>query len=685
MSETTVSMTSVAKRKKRSLSRQLLNWLGSMTLAITLLVVLGLASVIGTILEQNLPYNTYLMKFGPFWFEVFDALRLYDVYSAGWFIVILVFLVLSTTICVWRNAPTMLRDIRNFRTGVQEKSLRGFKHSAEWTSAKTPEDLVGQVQATLSQIGYRSQVKQEGDHLLVAAKKGGLNRWGYILTHVGLVVILIGGLMDSKVRLHLKHLFGDLVIETRDLPVSQIGPESRVGVENSSFRGNVNIPEGLQADVVFLNLRDGYVVQELPFDIRVNQFRIEYYDTGAPKAYESDLTIIDHDTGESFDYTIGVNYPLFYRGYGIYQSSYSDGGSKLNLKAWHLDGQVGSVEEIQSAVFQTVPFVFQGEQFQLEFLDFQPLNINQVEGENGEIEQRDFGPSIVFNLRDETGQAIEYENYMLPVLMNGYHYFLSGIRTQIGGPQQFLFIPADRNGKIDTFMSLMAKLHDEQVVKRVAGELLAAMQVGQGNPISADQVSDTARESIVKLVRTFVNDGFAAVEADIRESFSQHANMSLAQQEQVVQASLRVLQTVISRIFDEVLMEQGFEEQVEDDLRFLEEALIAISVIPLYRSPIYLQLTDFEHIQASGLQIAKSPGKPVVYFGSIMMTIGIFMLFYIHYRRQWVWLRREEQGSRVLLAGMDGRNNMDFDREFVALKKALRRTSGLLETEQKMS
>ena len=159
--------------------------------------------------------------------------------------------------------------------------------------------------------------------------------------------------------------------------------------------------------------------------------------------------------------------------------------------------------------------------------------------------------------------------------------------------------------------------------------------------------------------------------------------MSEGQQEQLVGASMRVLQTVISRIFGEVLMEQGFEEPVEDDLRFLEEALTAISVVPLYRSPIYLQLLGFEHIQATGLQITKSPGMPVVYFGSIMLTIGIFMLFYIHYRRQWVWLRREEQGSRVLLAGMDGRKNMDFDREFVALEKALRQDSGLSETEQK--
>jgi cytochrome c biogenesis protein len=53
-----------------------------MRFAISLLTVICIASVIGTVVKQNEPYNNYVNQFGPFWAEVFGALGLYTVYSA---------------------------------------------------------------------------------------------------------------------------------------------------------------------------------------------------------------------------------------------------------------------------------------------------------------------------------------------------------------------------------------------------------------------------------------------------------------------------------------------------------------------------------------------------------------------------------------------------------------------------
>ena len=60
-----------------------------MNLAITILVVVAIASVIGTVLKQNQPYTDYIIKFGPFWHQVFLKLGLYDVYGAIWFLLLL--------------------------------------------------------------------------------------------------------------------------------------------------------------------------------------------------------------------------------------------------------------------------------------------------------------------------------------------------------------------------------------------------------------------------------------------------------------------------------------------------------------------------------------------------------------------------------------------------------------------
>src|SRR6476646_3032759 len=65
----------------------------SMRFAISLLSLLAIASVIGTVLKQNEPLPNYVNQFGPFWFDVFGKLGLYSVYSAWWFLLILGFLV----------------------------------------------------------------------------------------------------------------------------------------------------------------------------------------------------------------------------------------------------------------------------------------------------------------------------------------------------------------------------------------------------------------------------------------------------------------------------------------------------------------------------------------------------------------------------------------------------------------
>ncbi|MDO9188603.1 MAG: cytochrome c biogenesis protein ResB, partial [Sulfurimicrobium sp.] len=57
-----------------------------MRFAISLLTVLAIASIIGTVLKQNEPYPNYIMQFGQFWFQNFEMLGLYDVYHSSWFL-----------------------------------------------------------------------------------------------------------------------------------------------------------------------------------------------------------------------------------------------------------------------------------------------------------------------------------------------------------------------------------------------------------------------------------------------------------------------------------------------------------------------------------------------------------------------------------------------------------------------
>ncbi|MEP6790202.1 MAG: cytochrome c biogenesis protein ResB, partial [Ramlibacter sp.] len=67
--------------------------MSSMRFSISLLTVICIASIIGTILKQHEPLSNYVNQFGPFWSDVFMAAQLNAVYSAWWFLLILAFLV----------------------------------------------------------------------------------------------------------------------------------------------------------------------------------------------------------------------------------------------------------------------------------------------------------------------------------------------------------------------------------------------------------------------------------------------------------------------------------------------------------------------------------------------------------------------------------------------------------------
>ena len=109
----------------------LVELLSSMRFAISLLTVICISSVIGTVIKQHEPLNNYVNQFGPFWAEVFVSANLFSVYSAWWFLLILAFLVTSTSLCIARNTPKIFADFKTYKENVREQSLKAFPNRAE--------------------------------------------------------------------------------------------------------------------------------------------------------------------------------------------------------------------------------------------------------------------------------------------------------------------------------------------------------------------------------------------------------------------------------------------------------------------------------------------------------------------------------------------------------------------------
>lgn len=652
--------------KKHSRLNIFLEFFGSMNLAITIFVAIIFASIIGTVLQQNQPYNDYIIKFGPFWHEVFLTIGLYNVYGAIWFLILLVFLVLSTSVCVYRNTPVMLRDMKQFRLNVKEKSLRLMSNSQSWSTDKNSEEIEKNLQYFLKLKGFRVRVKDHENHRVIAGMKGAWNRSGYIFTHVGIIIICIGAYLDGSFGLTIKEWTGRIIPETRDIRASQVPATARLKPDESlSFRGSISLSEGSSSNFVFLNIRDGYLIQELPFAIELKDFRIKHYASGMPKSFESDLIIHDDQLEEPLEQTISVNHPLVYRGYAMYQASFGDGGSNLSLLAWPFNSKKIQTLEVKVAVNGKRSLDTLAGKYTLEIDDFKMFNIfpNSKE-ERVETGKRfkNFGPSFTFKMRDASGAAKEYHNYMLPVTQNERRFYLTGMRGSVAEPFRYLHIPADKNDGLDRFMTFHALLNDQIKIKHIAEESVksAMREVSKVDKKLQKEVVT----SMMNLLILFNQGGYAAIDEDILKKVPKDRQVNVAQ------AYVKILHNLLQNTYLALLKKEGVatKEGVSgEDSLFFEDAITALAGIGAYGSPVYFQLAEFKHLESSGIQITRHPGQNIFYLGCLMLIVGIFMMFYISYQRVWLIVKPEGEKLIITFAGSGNRNQRDFAEEFKKL------------------
>jgi len=350
-----------------------------MPLAIVLLMVLAIASVIGTVLLQNQEQTDYLTQFGPVWYWVFRSLGLFDMYHAWWFIGLLGFLMVSLSFCLWHNVPRMLKEMRSRKVSLAEHAWKRMQHTHERLVADTTaEQLQQRVQAI---AGWQWLSEKQGEHTYLRGDKGRYHKWGYILVHSALLVVLIGGWMSVQ--------FG--------------------------FRGNMAVPEGQAESTITYLKGTGVESLKMPFDVRCNDFDIDFYPNGMPKEFKSNLTIIDEGK-EVLTSDIIVNEPLYYKGVRIYQASFGDGGSEVKLKLFHLDGS-RRVQTIDAEIYKT--YTDKNSGISLEFTDFKPFNVENMAMPGAPKQFKDVGPAVDFILRGPGLKPVKVRSFLYPFEVDG--------------------------------------------------------------------------------------------------------------------------------------------------------------------------------------------------------------------------------------------------------------------------
>ncbi|CAN5852484.1 cytochrome c biogenesis protein ResB [soil metagenome] len=706
--ESVTKTTGLTLQTQRRWLASLVELLSSMRFAISLLTLIAITSVIGTVLKQNEPMPNYINQFGPFWFDVFNKLSLYSLYSAWWFLLIMAFLVLSTSLCLIRNTPKMLKDMRSWRENVREQSMRNFHHKSDWSSQSSRTEMTTQLTAHIARVGYKFKVIEKENATLIAAKQGAANKWGYIFAHSAIVIICVGGLLDSDLSIRFQQWFMGKVPFDGNGVIARIPPQHRLALGTPTFRGNTLIPEGASSSTAIISQQTGVLIQDLPFTIKLNKFIIDYYSTGMPKLFASEVTIKDHATGKVFPATIKVNQPLIYKGIALFQSSFEDGGSHLQLKAYPMQGAKVANFDVKGDVGGATPLKGEnGNDYSIEWSGFRPFNVENMSRNGQDLravdtkknfneqfsadldrhlgsaaknanskDLKNVGPSVQYKLRDKTGQAREFHNYMQPVQVDGAWVFLAGTRENPNEAFRYLRIPADDDDTVKEWMRIRSAMADP-VLREQAAQIYARRALPDNSTIGSPLQAQLAA-SAIKGMSIFAGNGIGSGQVTGYLAISKFLEqIPAAEQGKAADVFMKILNGSMWDLWQLARAKDGLPamELNEKHARFLQISTSALSDAFFYGAPVYLQLQGFDEVKASVLQVTRSPGQNIVYLGCLFLVIGVFSMFYIRERRLWIWIKDDQVGAHALMALSSQRKTLDFEKEFEQLAIQLQQVS----------
>ena len=292
----------------------------SVRLTIVLLIILAIASILGTIIPQQEDTVGFAKQLSPRLFRLFQSLDLFDMYHSIWFRILIGFLALNLVICSLDRFP---KSLKRFRAVPKPDRNKPFEHLPSEQTFLTEGNLKG-TSATVARFlrsRYKKVRNKEAQKIsYFFGEKGRFSHFGVYLVHLSVLLILIGSLMGS--------FFG--------------------------FEAFVNILEGERIDAVAL--RKEIATLKLGFEVECDKFSVDFYENGAPKEYRSDLRFFI-DGKEAKKAVLLVNHPAQFRGITFYQQSYGAvhrGKVHLRISAPQI-GPKGAAMEVESDKLYDLP------------------------------------------------------------------------------------------------------------------------------------------------------------------------------------------------------------------------------------------------------------------------------------------------------------------------------------------
>ena len=338
--------------KQKSLKDKLWSLICSMKVGIILLIIVAGLSIIGTLIPQNAEESIYYREYGDAFARLILATGMDNVFEAWWYLFFGGLLSINLLACSINRFPGIYRSVFNPRKKMTEKGIKNLKNSKEITISSGHEDAFDKVKDVLQKEGYKTETPEEGNGIY--ANKARFGYFGSFITHISFLVIVLG------------FMYGNMT-----------GFETSVG--------------GVPGDTVSMDYAD--------FDLKIDDFRIDYRDDYSVEQYYSDLTVIENDE-ETRNETIYVNRPLRNDGLNFYQSSYGWQGSLRisDEESFFLD----TVDVIEGRHYH-----YRFENLTVHFEAFYPDFAYDQDGRPVNRSPHPNNPKFIWYLMDENGEVVD--------------------------------------------------------------------------------------------------------------------------------------------------------------------------------------------------------------------------------------------------------------------------------------
>nr|YP_009315045.1 Cytochrome c biogenesis protein ccs1 [Titanophycus setchellii]SCW23500.1 Cytochrome c biogenesis protein ccs1 [Titanophycus setchellii] len=269
--------------------------LGNLNVSISLLLLIALISVIGTIIEQNQSPDYYQIKY-PIKENVFlninwlliQKYHLNEIFISWQFLCLILLFSFSLIICTF---STQLPSLKNSRRWKMKKELNIYKPIYKQIIFLNKTFCLPVYALTKS--NYYTFYQKD----TLYSYKGLYGRIAPIAVHFSIIVLLFGTL----------------------------------GSVFSSFYIQTMVPVG--ETFALHNVTNSGIFSRIPDQItgQVTQFQIEYYPDSSIKQFRSSVELYNHKTQKKATKIIKVNEPMKFDGLTIYQTDWQINGIRMKL------------------------------------------------------------------------------------------------------------------------------------------------------------------------------------------------------------------------------------------------------------------------------------------------------------------------------------------------------------------